>query len=679
MESPAGDVRAPVGGKLVLRLLGDFSAVIDQHEIGLATRKAKALTAYLALSDSGQDTRERLVGLFWSESDEMRARASLRQVVHDIKLAFDGAQYSGFQISKQTLSLVRGQFVCDVDEVVAAVTRGLVHARLLETQRIAETLFADLDNVDPAFSLWVSAKRQLLHDRLTLALERMLQSPDGSADKNGAALALLNLDPTHEVACRHLIRARAAKGDIGGAMKVYKNLWDLLDADYDIEPSKETQDLVVGIKQAAGTDQVREAALPSAMPEVVREGPASKRLFISVSPFDIGGVPEDERYVVTGFRHELVASLARFREWSVRTLASLNEAEPRTWSSPPEYVIEGSAYASAGAIRLVITFRDAVTSVCIWSERYTITLPAWFETQQNIVRQVATSLNVHLSAERLRRFATGTDVALDIHDRWLRGQALLLKMTSKDWPTASSIFERLIVDAPDFSPALSGMVQINNTEHIAHPGRLRDLAKHSETLRIAQRAVQLDPLDSRARLGLAWSHQLLGRVHESTLHAALAVDLNETDPWTLVAAGQIHAYCGQYDRAKKLSSASLELTPVPRPSQMAYSSCINFLCSDYAGCVEAARHGLEASHGFSIWPCAALAHLGRHEEARVILQRAFECIAADWHGREPPTQQHMARWLLHMFPIAVKDDWERLAAGLSAAGAPTAGIEFGVW
>jgi hypothetical protein len=39
----------------------------------------------------------------------------------------------------------------------------------------------------------------------------------------------------------------------------------------------------------------------------------------------------------------------------------------------------------------------------------------------------------------------------------------------------------------------------------------------------------------------------------------------------------------------------------------------------------------------------------------------------------------MARWLLHIFPIAIHGDWERLARGLAAAGAPIEGIEFGVW
>src|ERR1700747_3347738 len=60
-ESP----ETPASGQLIIRLLGDFAAEADGRKISLATRKAKALTAYLALSDNVQDTRERLVGLLW--------------------------------------------------------------------------------------------------------------------------------------------------------------------------------------------------------------------------------------------------------------------------------------------------------------------------------------------------------------------------------------------------------------------------------------------------------------------------------------------------------------------------------------------------------------------------------------------------------------------------------------
>jgi tetratricopeptide (TPR) repeat protein len=252
-------------------------------------------------------------------------------------------------------------------------------------------------------------------------------------------------------------------------------------------------------------------------------------------------------------------------------------------------------------------------------------------------------------------------------------------MASKDWPAAAAVVESLLADAPDFSPALSGLVQYRNIAHIALPGQFRDPARHLETLLIAQRAVQLDPLDSRAQLSLAWTYQLLGRIDESTLHAALAVDLNQNDPWTLMATAQIFAYCGQYERATTQAAASVRMTSPPKPPQVAYSGAIKFLCSDYPGCVEAFREDLGMSPAFAIWGCAAKAHVGRLDEAKAGFERTLEKVAADWHGQQPPTRASIVRWLLHAYPIAIRADWERLAAGLALAGAPVEGIEFGVW
>ncbi len=192
-----------------------------------------------------------------------------------------------------------------------------------------------------------------------------------------------------------------------------------------------------------------------------------------------------------------------------------------------------------------------------------------------------------------------------------------------------------------------------------------------ETLQIAQRAVRLDPLNSRAQLSLAWTYQLLGHVDQSTLYAALAVDLNENDPWTLMASGQIFAYCGDYKRATSLSTASLGITPMPPPLQVVYTRAIKFLCSDYTGCIDASREDLDISPAFMIWSCAAKAHVGHHNEAKIELERTLERVAANWHGQQAPSGYDMARWLLHVFPIAIRSDWERLAAGLAAASAPS--------
>jgi DNA-binding SARP family transcriptional activator/TolB-like protein len=660
---------------LSLRVLGDFSANVDGREFDLPKRKARALIAYLALSDNAHDTRERLVGLLWSESDEDRARASLRQAVHDIRTASDAVGFDGFQFGKLTLALQQGRFHCDVDDILASLARREVPARLLSVQRLADSLAEGLDDLDPAFQIWVRTRRQLLHDRLTAGLEAMLPPENSREDASSAATALINLDPTHEPACRHLIRVRATKGDIGGALKVYKTLWDVLDADFDIEPSKETQDLIVEIKQRADWSETRDSQ-PAALPPP----PVwSRGVLISVSTFDAGGVPTDKRYLVDGFQHEMIACLMRFREWSVRPLGPQQKSVQPRWFDPPEYVVEGTTYEANGDIRLVITIRDATSSIYVWSERYTLTLASWLDMQQDIVRGIAAALNVHLSAERLRRIAANGGVAQDIHDRWLRGQSMVHRLASKDWQAALANFEELVRDAPDYGPALTSLVQMSNTEHIARPGIFRNRAKLGDVLAMARRASQLDPLDSRAQLNLAWTHQLGGRVDESTLHASLAVELNGSDPWTVMSAGLIFAYCGDYEKADKFALSSIDLSPIVTPQLMTYMSAIKFLLRDYEACVDLASKGLDASPGFRLWVCSALAKLGRINDAMTELHKTYERILSDWHGNDGPTPERMAHWMLHIYPVAVERDWQHLRSGLAAAGAPVADISFGQW
>ena len=96
-----------------------------------------------------------------------------------------------------------------------------------------------MDDLDPSFRVWVLAKRQTIHERLMRNLDEGLTSTHVPADtRKRIATAIVNLDPTHEYACRYLMRAHAEDGDVAGALRIYKALWDLLDRDYGMEPSR---------------------------------------------------------------------------------------------------------------------------------------------------------------------------------------------------------------------------------------------------------------------------------------------------------------------------------------------------------------------------------------------------------------------------------------------------------
>src|SRR5204863_93244 len=74
-------------------------------------------------------------------------------------------------------------------------------------------------------------------------------------------------------AARLMMRLRAEAGDIGGALSVYKRLWDLLGEEYDVEPSKKTQELVAALKLAQPLSESPATALrpSSATPAVASQ------------------------------------------------------------------------------------------------------------------------------------------------------------------------------------------------------------------------------------------------------------------------------------------------------------------------------------------------------------------------------------------------------------------------
>src|ERR1700686_4121972 len=82
--------------RLSVSLVGRPSIMFGGRLVELRTQKASAVLSYLALSEAKHESRGRWVGLLWSHSDEERARASLRQVVRELRSSFEDAGYGGF-------------------------------------------------------------------------------------------------------------------------------------------------------------------------------------------------------------------------------------------------------------------------------------------------------------------------------------------------------------------------------------------------------------------------------------------------------------------------------------------------------------------------------------------------------------------------------------------------------
>ena len=664
---------------LQLSLFGPFSLRSEGHEIRIKSLKLRAILGYVALNESLLETRERLVGLLWSESGEAQARAVLRQVVRELREIFAAAGSEGLTITSHEIGFERQAVDVDVWTVVRAAEAGEVHPLLLEKPRLTDDLLAGLDDLDPSFRVWVLAKRQTLRDRLMRALEGALAKERRDPHKESLlAEAIINLDPTHEEACRRMMRACASTGRTAHALRAYKALWELLDDDYGMEPATATQELVAQIKLGA-YDQPKtatDASAPASLPilpsaSVVPEQP-EPRLLLSLQQVDTKQVDPAKAHLVIGFRQLLIASLVKFRDWHVTDMP-LQPEQNQSQKSTQCYEIQMFASQKRQVLQLTLMLKALDTGYYIWSDGFELKLSNWFDSQRRVIRRVAMALNVHLSAERLRLLSEKPHISVGVHDKWLRCQTLVRTFDPQHWANLTKEFDGIIEAAPQFVPAYCGLADLHTIEHIAHPGIFRSSVREQKALELARKAVELDAADIHAHRCLAWAYAMIRQYGQAEVHMQVATELNPNDSWTAISGALLFAFCGQYQRAAELSQLVLDMTLSPSLTHWAYQADIQFLSGNYQAAIEAADRARDVIWGVPAWRTAALAHLGRVDEASVEANRFLTRIRTHWFGAEPATDAAIVRWLLHLYPIRQGTDWERLRDGLKVAGLPTDG------
>lgn len=684
---------------LQVSLIGGATFEYAGRDIGLRNRKGRAMLAYLALSDTGEEQRERLAGLFWSEFGEQNARTTLRQAVHELREGMLAAGCTVLQGTRTAVGLRPGSFRVDVAELLAAVAGREVPDLLLREARLAETLLAGFDDLDPSFHGWLTARRQTLHDRLIRGLE------DGYRDaalprrhRRRLAEAALLLDPTHEEACRVVMRTAAEDGEISRALRAYDELYRLLGDDYDMEPSVPTQALVAEVKQGK-FDPVQEASIPdlptAVLPalsyeaemrqaqvaarraaEPLKPGAPPSKPALFVDRFTMSGVGPDQAHLVDGFRIELIACLARFREWYLT--GTDGDLSPEHGGVPvsSRYSVTTTAYQAGAAINVVMVLHERPSNLAVWGERFELRLDQWFEAQQRIVRRIAATLNVQLSNERLTRLSHAPDASLEAHDLWLRGQVIINGYQMGEWNRIAQMLAEAIEREPGFSPLFSSLSQMNNVIHYVQPGRFRDEAHVQRTLALAQRAAALDARDSRAHLCLGWALAFARRYSQAQLHMEIACELNSNDSHTLMSSAMFHGFNGEIERAARQAAQSMELTLMPTLSHWGFMTNIRYLSGDYEGTVVAADRGQDGLPTMLAFRAAALSKLGRADESRLALARFYANIRAAWAGDVPDTEEMIGKWLLHLYPISRVEVWQCLQEGMGQAGLPVAGLTY---
>jgi Tol biopolymer transport system component/DNA-binding SARP family transcriptional activator len=317
--------------------------------------KRLALLSYLAAaSPHGFHRRDTLLGLFWPESDQKRARGALRQTVRHLRSDLGDVVVSRGQ---EELGLDWDRFWCDAVAFEEALDEGRVPDAIELYQR--DLLDGFYLSGTPEFERWLDRERRRLQRRgaeAAWAFAGQLQEPSEAARW---ARRAARFTPRGETAVRRLMQFLDARGDAVGALREYERFRVRVHEELGAGPGSETAALATAIREGTNVPTSQPAKVEGEAP---KEGPTSPELDDEASAQDTSATPRRRGLalpVSVGSTAPIVASRALTGETAtladgIHSLTQEIEIRPHRLSA-----FEGALMAVGIGVALLATLGTA--------------------------------------------------------------------------------------------------------------------------------------------------------------------------------------------------------------------------------------------------------------------------------------------------------------------------------
>ncbi len=225
----------------------------------LSQPKRLAVLIYVMLAQRGSAlSRDRLLAVFWPESDSTRARNALRQTISFIRTCLGPDAILG--VGTQAL-LAAPHLACDVVQFETLLDAG----RREDALRLfgGELLPGFHVTGAPEFVEWLDARREYLAQRAAKAAWDLSAECESRGDISDAAFwgkRALALSPFSESEVQRLLRLLDRIDDFAGAMRAYHGLERALQSEFGVNPSAETTRIAAAIRARYDAEAAARAA-----------------------------------------------------------------------------------------------------------------------------------------------------------------------------------------------------------------------------------------------------------------------------------------------------------------------------------------------------------------------------------------------------------------------------------
>ncbi|HEX2493954.1 MAG TPA: BTAD domain-containing putative transcriptional regulator [Steroidobacter sp.] len=251
--------------ELILQVLGGFRVQdAGGREIRIASRKGRALLAYLALRAEESHSRERLAMLLWEDADEELARTSLRQALAAVRKALTKPAQAALLADAEFVRIDASLIHSDLMAFQRGFNDGTRTALKEAVAHYRGDLLEGFDARSTAFDEWLNQERLALRKQVSGALQKLTQLCTANDDAEGALTActrLVALEPLNEAAHRTLMELHAKRQAYAEALRQYRVCRDVLRRELDVAPEPATEQLYRELMRR------RRAALPGSEQE----------------------------------------------------------------------------------------------------------------------------------------------------------------------------------------------------------------------------------------------------------------------------------------------------------------------------------------------------------------------------------------------------------------------------
>jgi adenylate cyclase len=293
-----------------------------------------------------------------------------------------------------------------------------------------------------------------------------------------------------------------------------------------------------------------------------------RRFPVAVLPFDApGGPPAESDYFSRGISQDIAAALGRFPELAVA--APIAVARMRTAGASAEdlqrqlalrYLVEGSVRRTPERIRIAVRLTDLPRGVLLWSETYDATPSQIFAIEDDITARIAGALSVRLSTIERQRAAATPPASMEAYDFVLRGRELLTRLDRRTHSEARVMFERAIELDPRQAGALVGLGRLDLSAVALGWTADPDAALQRAGER-ARGAIALDESNPAAHVLLGRTHARLGEPERALEALERAVALNRSDPDSHAGLGDALLWSGDARAAIRSLETAISMDP----------------------------------------------------------------------------------------------------------------------